>query len=315
MTKCFFSLVGVVSAAMVLAQPPESTDSSQPQNVTRSSSAVESITVIVTDFQEVRQTSSHISMRSGTSVTLVIPDYDDHDLVKDLKCSLTSAVDETGRNLVKTEKGFFDRSDFNPDDDGSNLEITVKLKNAARRSSFISMEGTLDLFIPSEDPASTISVASVKNTAGTPIQSDTLKSINASVVLVPPKNPEENDSPEKAETDNSSDKPSEEAVGAGLAKGLEDAFSKMFAFGGGPNAITLEIVDPENKIQGIEFFSQEGHMIRSNGSSESGDGSTKLIKTLDFEEPLPENTEMRIYVLTEKSQRKIPFHLPKIVLP
>jgi len=191
----------------------------------------------------------------------------------------------------------------------------VKLKNAARRASFISMEGTLDLFIPSEDPASTISVASVKSTAGTPIQSDTLKSINASVVLVPPKNPEENDSPAKAETDNSSDEPSEAAAGAGLAKGLEAAFSKMFAFGGGPNAITLEIVDPENKIQGIEFFSQEGNMIRSNGSSGSGDGSTKLTKTLDFEEPLPENAEMRIYVLTEKSQRKIPFHLPKIVLP
>lgn len=314
MTKWYWSFVGVVSCAIVLAQPPASEDSNQAQNVTSNSPASESPTVIVTDFKEVRMISSQLGIPTGTSFKLVIPDFDDLDQVKDVQCSFTSAIDETGRKLVKTEKDLFGQSEFIPDEVGGNLEIEVKLKNAARRATFISLEGTLDLFIPTADPESTITVVNVKTTAGMPIQSDILKGMNVSVMLVPPMKTEEAESPVETETHNANDEPGEKGAGAALAQGLEDAFSKMFG-GGSPNSVTLEIVDPENKIQGIEFFSQSGEKISSNGTYMSRGGGEKLSKTLDFVEPLPETAEMRISVWTQKSQRKIPFRLPKIPLP
>jgi len=116
-------------------------------------------------------------------------------------------------------------------------------------------------------------------------------------------------------TNDATDEPGGEGTGAALAKGLEEAFSKMFSDGESPNSITLEIDDPEQKIKEIEFFSQRGRIIKQNGTYISHNGGAKIAKTLEFDAPLPETAEMRIYLLTPQSQRKIPFRMSKIALP
>lgn len=314
MTKWFLSVVGVVTSSFVLAQPADSVNHSATETVTKNAPASESHSVTVVEIEELRKTTKH-GLPAGLKVTLDVSGYDDVDQVKSVECSLTAATDDTGKNLIKAEKGFFDRTEFRPNENSGSLEIQVKLKNPARKAAFIKLEGTLDIFVPADDPEATIKISNAKKTAGTPVKSEVLKAANASVVLRLPKKPNEEASGTDTEANEANVDVKDEPLEATLGEGVEQAFSGMFSIGGGPNSITLEIVDPEEKIKGIEFFSSKGKKIKPNGASSTGDETAKLIKTFDFEAPLPETAEMRIYVVTPKSERKIPFSLSNVTLP
>lgn len=273
----------------------------------RATTAAESKAVSVLGVEDLRKTSKD-GFPAGLKMTLGVTGVD-VGKIKSVECNLTSATDDAGNSLIKKEKGFFDRTEFRPDANNTGFEVEVSLNNPARKAATIKCAGSLDMFIPSADPAATIRVAQAKKSAGTPVKSETFGAAKASVVIQAAK---------KEQAAGSEAKGNSAKAGGGddpLNGDMKQALAGMFSMGGGPNSVTIEIVDPEGKIQGIEFFSTDGKQIKSNGSSSMGDAKEKMIKTLDFESPLPDTAEMRIYVATAKAQKKIPFTLTNIALP
>jgi len=313
MMKWLFLAIAAVTSSVVLAQAPGAAKATPAATIEKTAPAAESHPVTVVAIEDVRKTKKD-GFPAGLKVTLNVSGVD-VEKVKSVDCSLTAATDDSGKNLIKKEKGFFDKTDFRPDENSDSFEVEVNLKNPARKAAAIKLEGTLDMFVPASDPAATVKIANAKKTAGTPVKSAALQAVKASVTLAAPKKEKEAAPETDAKATEAKAGEGEGASEANIAEGMKEAFSSMFSMGGGPNSVTLEITDPEGKIQGIEFFSSTGKEIKSNGYSSTGDVKEKLFKTLDFEAPLPETTEMRIYVATPKAEKKIPFNLTNVALP
>jgi hypothetical protein len=85
-------------------------------------------------------------------------------------------------------------------------------------------------------------------------------------------------------------------------------------FGGfsepGKNSIILQISDPESRILNFTFIDQSGKEINSQGSTSSSD-----IKIFDFEKPMPKNAQLKLFLKTQASIKKVPFTLTDIDLP
>lgn len=298
-TKLCLLTVALSMLMVVLAQTsPQAQDAFE--KVAKQAPIPASHGISVVRIEDLRK-SSNDGFQAGMKVTLGGIGVD-VEKVKNIDCTLTSATDSSGKDLIKKEKGFFDKTEFKVNDNNDSFELDLHLKNPIRTATSIKLEGTVDVFIPSDDPAATIRIANVKKTAGSPIKSEALQALNASVVLMSPK--------DKTPRIGNSKKISEDDK----AKAIAQEFASIFSVGG-PNSITFEIVDPEGKIHKIEFFSAAGKQIESHGSSSTGDAQYKLVKTLDFDAPLPETAEMRIYIVTSKALKKIPFKITDFPLP
>lgn len=312
--KWFLSAVIAVISGIVFAQTQETVKQVKTEAVIEKdapAAAAESQIVTVAEIEDMRKTKKD-GFPAGLKVTLNVSGIE-VDKVKNVECSLTAANDDSGKSLIKKEKGFFDKTEFRLDENSESAEVEIKLRNPSRKAATIKLEGTIDMFVPANDPAATIKVVNAKKTAGVPVKSEALQAAKASVLIVAPK--KEKEESKTAAKEEAKIEENDDASEADLAKGMAEAFSGMFSMGGGPNSVTLEIKDPEGKIQSIEFFDSTGKEIKSNGSSSMGDAKVKLTKNLDFNSPLPETAEMRIYVATPKAEKKIPFNLTNVALP
>lgn len=101
-----------------------------------------------------------------------------------------------------------------------------------------------------------------------------------------------------------------------MGQALEGAFQEMFNMGGGPNAITVKLSDPNNKIVSLEFQEASGKKIETHGTSSSTNGLTKTTTyTYNFESKLPDDARLVVYLATPKSMVVAPFSLKNVPLP
>ena len=84
---------------------------------------------------------------------------DDLDGVRGVRCVVTKAVDDTGRDLLRDDSS---HGDFvAPDRDNPNqTQLTLQLKNPTRRAATVAeISGTLEVFKPQLDPACVVPVS------------------------------------------------------------------------------------------------------------------------------------------------------------
>lgn len=265
--------------------------------------------VIVTGMEDSRK-AGRDGAPGGLKVTLSLAGIDAESL-RNVSCSLTAATDETGQSLIKAQEALLPSDDMRSGKDGGRAEVTAFLKNPSRKAAFINIEGTVNMYVPADDPQATIRIPNIRKAAGLPVQNEALEAVRASVVLSLPA--QGGDSGVAAELAGAG--PDDEDVAPTVEQGMRRTLSKLSRMGSGTGTTTIEIVDPAEKIQGVEFFSSTGKRLRPVGSGSMGKPGEKLTRMLDFDPPLPDTAEMRIYLLTPKSQRKIPFSLKNVPLP
>ncbi|MBI5638813.1 MAG: hypothetical protein HZA17_00150 [Nitrospirae bacterium] len=226
---------------------------------------------------------------------------------KGLKLKITKAVDDTGRDLIKTEEG---KQDFAKPDEYNvgQAEVEVKLKNPSRKASVIQeLTGEVILFVPKKDANATAATKNFMAKTGKALDNKALKTAKVSVTVLTKKQFDEIKEQKKKEA-----KEKEGAVAKEFGEALVQAFSSMFGsmMEVGENSVILNIKDPESKVIAIEFTDEDGKKIRNTSSMTMGE-----VRVYEFENQMSEKAQMTIFVATPKALIKTPVKLHDIALP
>jgi hypothetical protein len=241
---------------------------------------------------------------------------------KGLRITVAKAVDETGRDLVdpKTAETEFKEVDSSQ---GGTIKVEIQLKNPARMANAVKeITGTVELFVPKRDPASTVAVPSFLRNAGKPIVSPTLKAAGIEIIAwtkeqyeARKKIEEEKQKRAEAERRIPGAKQEGEDIGDALAQGLTKMFGGLLSSFAemNENSIAFQISDESSKLVGIEFEDAAGKPISRGGRMTIGGQPRTQI--YEFENKLPDTTRIKLFVLTARSMTKVPFKLLDVPLP
>jgi hypothetical protein len=240
---------------------------------------------------------------------------DDLDGAKGLRCTVTKAIDDTGRNLLKEEKKTSSFSDIN-DNNPNQTQVTVELKNPSRKAALVTeLSGEIDVFRPGKDPASMVMVT---NLVGSPKIVVSHPSLTAAQIQMTVLSKAQYDADLQAEKKAAEAKAKSDAEtrGEDMGKALADNMGKTLTgmFGGGmmgeKNSVIIRLRDPQSKLVKVEFLDESDKTIQRNGMSWTSD-----VQCYNFSEPLPQGAKLRINVATPNSVVKVPLMLKDLALP
>jgi hypothetical protein len=185
--------------------------------------------------------------------------------------------------------------------------VTLKLKNPARRAAVVSeISGELRVFMPERDQAATVVVKGFPAKTGKPLADPSLAKAHVEVTVLT-----------KADYDAMIKHQEEEKIRAeGKKEGLTGAMMNMVeGFMGmflevGEHDVILKIADPAEKVIDIDLLNANGDLLQTQGSMKS-----EGLKVLKFNKQLPADTQLRIFVGTEKAMASVPFTLTDVALP
>ena len=105
---------------------------------------------------------------------------------KAARITVDRAVDDTGKDLISdktTDKAFKEISSFDSRSEDT-TRIEVDLKNSERRATVVKeLAGTIELFDPTRDPQSTISISNFQAAIGKPLTNPLLRSAGVEVTV------------------------------------------------------------------------------------------------------------------------------------
>jgi len=238
---------------------------------------------------------------------------DDLEGVKGLRCNVTKAEDDTGRNLLKDKKdresGFSDVNDNSP----NQAEVKIELKNPSRKAATVKeLSGEIDLYRPGKDPASVITVTNIVGRSKIVLSHPSLTAAQIQMSLLTKKQHDADVQAEAKAAEAKKAAAKKGDMGDEMAEGMAKAFSGMFGGGmmGGENSMVIRFKDPQSKIVKIKFLDAKGKEIDNDGMWYSGD-----IRCYDFSQPLPKGAYLRVNVATPKATVKVPLMLKAIALP
>jgi hypothetical protein len=225
------------------------------------------------------------------------------------------ASDDRGTKLAKELKP----PDFR-ERDMNNGMLDVSLASPARDAKTVSLKGTIELFVPSKDPASTVTIPKAFAKLDKPLVSDGLKA--AGIKLTPLSIDAYTAQMKKQKlTDADLDKIRAEGKAHGasdkdieMAIGLAKAFDEL---GGQPPAEGSVILSGPastfEKIQSIDILdaNKKPVNITSKETSTRGDSAVMVMKP----DSLPAGASLRLTLLTSKSRVSVPFELKNVELP
>jgi len=257
---------------------------------------------------------------------------------KGCRITVTTAVDETGRDLVEPKSSATDfRAAL------VNMMLTLELKNPDRKAGHIrELGGEVEVFAPKNDPAATVVVSSFREHFGRPIESEILKA--AGLELTPRTGEQYNTLAAKKEADGLKES---EAKGYAAIKALEaqteqqpdnvdlqrqiarlrgsmvsqretQAFARQNTNATMPNDVVISLKDPNKKLVGFEFRDMSDGLLHSAGSTSSyrqHGSEIEQTRTYHFQSPLPATAKLLIFVATPQALVKVPFALTDIALP
>lgn len=223
--------------------------------------------------------------------------------IKGMRTVVDSAVDDSGRNLMgEREKS----ADFEDVQEGSQPEITIKLKNPARKATTLKkLAGKIQLFMPAKDPAATVLINDFTKMGGKPLSHPALAKAGVSATVLTKK---EYDAIRKEAEKKAKEEAGKEGLDQAMMKALEGLFSAFFQVG--ENDLIFEISDPSANIIRMDAVDEKGEVIRRNGSMKSGG-----LLVLNYGEPMPANARLRIFLKTARSVVNVPLNLVNVPLP
>jgi hypothetical protein len=238
---------------------------------------------------------------------------------KGIRYTVEKAVDETGKNLINEEKT---GSDFEEISNPDSVKIELELKNPSRQAMTVKeISGTLEIFAPQRDPASSVTVPSFVKQTGKMIANPALKAAGLEVTIWTKEQFEANKKAEEEKLKKAMEERRKKGAKEGediadaLAEGLAKMFGGMFgAFGQmGENSVAFQVNDPNARLISIEFETAQGKSIERNGRMTMGDQPKTMI--YEFDEKLPATARLKVYLITPKSLVKVPFKLTDVPLP
>lgn len=265
--------------------------------LTTTAQAVE-VRLTVTEVTDSRSTGQ---FHNGTQVKLKLTG-DDAVSVKAVRTTVTKAVDEVGRNLLTEERPDKDFSTIR--DMGTGPEITLRLKNPARRATTIKeIVGVVQLFMPDQDPSATVLVKNFRTLTGKPLADPLLKKAGLQLTVL---SKTDYQSLEKQKREEARKKLGNE-LGEAMVQSLEGMLDGFFRVG--ENDLILKFSDSALFVH-AEVVDGIGKVIETTFTTYADD-----MRVLSYENPLPPDARLRIFLKTGKSVATVPLKLTDVALP
>lgn len=233
---------------------------------------------------------------------------------RNIRAEVTSAVEETGKELVNTHLFSVDWEKIRVGEDKKSTGASVSFDNPARTSKTLrEVAGTIELYDPTRDPHAVITVADISGQAGQMLADPTLKAAGLEIAYL---NKEQLDLYQKSlaakPTPNQNPQLTPE-----LKLRLTKALFQLF---GGTsvdeNGLAFHVTDPNGRLVDIELETAQGQRIETKSrSSTRAFGSDQKLKTYGFRDKIPADARLRIYVAMPQSVTQIPFTLNDVALP
>ena len=241
---------------------------------------------------------------SGLDVELKLIGDDLRD-AKAMRTVVASALDSTGRDILKKDESSTDFQSLDHEYGLSN-SVTLKLLNPSRKAESVKeIKGSVELFIPKNDPSASITLSGKKSFTGAALTSPVLKAAGISLAVF---------TADQMKAQQAKDKEvkvaelKKQGIGEDM---IESAVSMMGLMDSSdPNALTIKLSDPKSMLVGMEVTKADGSKISSNGSMSSGD-----TKVLYFSEAIPEDAKFTVLVANPKAIMRVPIQVANVTLP
>ena len=230
---------------------------------------------------------------------------DDAYAVRGIKTTISRAVDDTGRSLL-LDKEKDDRFETVREGGAGKAEVNLKFRNPARKATVVKeITGELQVFVPDQDPAATVFIKGFMKTVGKPNGGPALTKANVAVTVLTKK---EYESLKKEEEKKAKDA----AQKQGLTQAMMTAFEGLLGafFQVGENDLIFKINDPSGNLVELDVVDAKGSKIKANGTMRSHD-----LLVLNYNEAIPADAQLRIFLKTQKSVITMPLHLVDVALP
>jgi len=244
--------------------------------------------------KEVKDSRSTGEFFNGLTIELNLLGDDVNDL-EAIRVRLDRAVDDSGRNLLKSENSSNDFKELSQYGQRQN-NLTLDLLNPARKATTVQeISGTIEGYAPSKDPNAVIRLPKFQALSGKPLEHAGLKASGVAFVYFSAAELKKKREEELKKMN-------------GFEQGLNQAFGSMF--GGDENSLNFEVNDPNKRLVKYRVLDAAGAEISTSSRSWSGTSHT-----LSFNEPVPMDATLEIQLLTDKSIVKTPLKLGSVPLP
>src|SRR5262249_15032522 len=255
--------------------------------------------------------------RSELSISFKL-DGADAGAVQSARARLTKATDDTGKSLLPSAAESKQGSDnWQEGREGSAPTPKVDLSSPARQAKTLtSVEGVLEPYLPSRDPASTIRIERITSKKDNPalaVPALAAQHIRLQVLSKAALEKEKADAKAKAQTAQKKGKKGTqdglEEMGHAMADALTSMLERIFLTAG-ENDLILKVDDPGKKIFSFGLSAPDGTEIRSYGTMDLD--SYRVIRMF---EPIPATASLQVRLKTPKSFGELPFTLSNLKLP
>jgi hypothetical protein len=257
--------------------------------------------------------------RSELSVTFKL-EGEDAGAVRSARARLTKASDDTGRSLIPSAaESRQDADRWEEAREAGPPTPRVNLASPSRKAkSLTAVEGVLETYLPSRDPAGTVRIDKVLAKKDKPaLAVPALASQNIRIQVLSKagleREKKQAEEKKKAQASKKKGKKGSEAGLEEMAGAMGDALAGMLErlfLSAGDNDLILKVGDPGKKIFSFDLVAPDGAPIRSFGTMELE--GYRIVRML---EPIPQTASLQVRLKTRKSFREVPFALSNVKLP
>jgi hypothetical protein len=241
----------------------------------------------------------------------------DASAVQSAHARLTKAADDTGRNLIPNAKDVIQGSDrWDEARDGKAPTPRLNLASPSRKAKALSsVEGVVEVFLPSRDPAGTIPIARVASKRDKPLAVPALAAQHIKLAVLSKEGLEKEKKQAEAKKKAAEAKKAKkgdsglEEMGQAMGDMLAGMFERLF-FAAGANDLILKVDDPGKKIFSFDLVGANGKAITNYGTTEIE--SYRIVRML---EPIPPAATLQVRLKTPRSFGEVPFTLTNVKLP
>ncbi len=249
------------------------------------------------------------------TVTLSL-EGEDAPAVNSARPRVTRALDDSGKSIApdpapQGSEGWQQAHDDRP------LTVRLELQSPSRKAKALSsLEGVLETYLPSRDPASTVKVERVLAKKDKPLAVPALARQGVKIQILSKagleKEKKQAEAKKKAQAKKKAPKGGAEGL-EGVADAMADAFGSMLErlfLSAGENDLIVKVDDPGKKIFSFELAAADGAPIRSYGTMDLE--NYRIVRML---EPIPDGASLQVRLKTPRSFGEVPFALANIKLP
>ncbi len=283
-----------------------------PKEALKAPPPLASVPVARVSVGQVRDRRSDESPFKGLEINFELPEIPAADVAA-VRTTVTTAVDDTGRNLSPDDAG---KGSFQPTqmgrfggapEKGEPARLTLQLKNPARKASRVaSVTGEIELYMPVKDPSSVATLPKFMAQPGRPLVDPALKANGVEITVM---GKDQLDAEKKRQIDKLRQDAKKKKIAADTLEETVAEFSSEF-LKPDEGDVVVRLKAPEGRIQEMAYVDGSGEEKRVSMSEKQG---FTVLSTWG-EKPGPD-WSLRVRMMTPKTLARYAFALKDVALP